>query len=149
MQVNINPVYRHVRIATEEAQERIKGRGRVRIQQRVAQTRLASLTYGQVLTFVASVAETCFPVPRLKIIPKFSHLALQSNIEKHVPVGKLLVSWAGVINAAKPDAGSYGSWHSVDSQSRVSDGERVKCILDWHAGAGRAKHYAGSRYLKW
>ena len=93
MQVDINPAYRRIRIATEEAHERIKGRSRVRIQQRVSQTRLAGLTYGQVLTLVASVAEARFPVPRLEIIAKLSHLTFQSNIEQVIPVGELFMLW--------------------------------------------------------
>src|SRR6266576_6857576 len=99
MQVNINPAYRRIGIATEETNERIKGRGRVRIQQRVSQTGLASLTHGQVLALVASVAEAQFPVPRLEIIAKLPHFALKSDIKQHIPVGELLASGAGVVNA--------------------------------------------------
>ncbi len=91
MQVDINPAYRRIRVATKEAQERIKGRSRVRIQQRVSQTRLADLAQGQVLPFVASVAEARFPVPRLEIITKLSHLTFQSNIEQVIPVGELFM----------------------------------------------------------
>src|SRR5437868_4414725 len=149
MQVDISPGYRRIRIATKDAQERIKGRGRVCIEQRVSQTRLADLTNGQVLSLVASVAEAQFPVPRLEIIAKLAHLTLQSNIEEHIPVGKLLVSGAGVINATKPDASSHRDWDSVDSQSRIPYGERIKRILDWHADAGGAKSYGSSRSLKW
>src|SRR5213080_1533250 len=149
MQVDISPGYRRIRIATKDAQERIKGRGRVCIQQRVSQTRLADLTNGQVLSLVASVAEAQFPVPRLEIIAKLAHLTLQSNIEEHIPVGKLLVSGAGVVNATKPDAGSHRDWDSVDSQSRIPYSERIKRILDWHADAGGAKSYGSSRSLKW
>ena len=78
--------------------EGIKGRSRVGIQQRVAQTRLADVTQGQVLSFVANVTETGFPVPRLKIITKLAHLTLQSNIEQVIPVSELRVSDAGVVN---------------------------------------------------
>src|SRR5437588_1065847 len=148
MQVDISPGYRRIRIATKDAQERIKGRGRVCIEQRVSQTRLADLTNGQVLSLVASVAEAQFPVPRLEIIAKLAHLTLQSNIEEHIPVGKLLVSGAGVINATKPDASSHRDWDSVDSQSCIPYGERIKRILDWHADAGGAKSYGSSRSLK-
>src|SRR6266542_4424600 len=149
MQVDISPGYRRIRIATEETQERIKGRARICIQQRFAQTRLADLTYCQILTLVASVTETHFPVPRLEIIAKFSHFALKSDIEEHIPVGKLLVSGAGVVNATKPDAGSHGDWGSVNNQSRISDCERIKRIRDWHADAGWAKPYGTSRSFKW
>src|SRR2546421_6637878 len=149
MQVYVSPGYRRIRIAPEEAEERIEGCGRVRIQQRVSQTRLADLAYGQVLPLVASVTEAQFPVPSLEVIAKLAHLTLQSNIEEHIPVGKLLVSGAGVINATKPDASSHRDWDSVDSQSRIPYGERIKRILDWHADAGGAKSYGSSRSLKW
>src|SRR5207248_10301107 len=98
---------------------------------------------------VASVAEAQFPVPRLEIIAKLAHLTLQSNIEEHIPVGKLLVSGAGVINATKQDASSHRDWDSVDSQSRITYGERIKRILDWHADAGGAKSYGSVRSLIW
>src|SRR3989475_3792862 len=148
MQVDISPGYRRIRIATKDAQERIKGRGRVCIEQRVSQTRLADLTNGQVLPLVASVTEAQFPVPRLEVIAKFSHLTLKSDVEEHIPVGKLLVSGPGVVNATKPDAGSHRDWGSVNNQSRISHCERIKRILDWHADAGRAKAYGSSRSFK-
>src|SRR5215813_9010578 len=95
MQVDINPVDRRIGIATKVTQERIKGRSRVGVEQRVAQTRLAHLTKGQVRSLVARVAEAQFPVPRIEVITKFSHLAFKSEIEEHIPVGKLLASGAG------------------------------------------------------
>src|SRR5438552_9426817 len=149
MQVDISPRYRRIRIATEEADEGIEGRSRVRIQQRVSQTRLADLAYGQVLPLVASVAEAQFPVPRLEIVAEFSHLALKSDVEEHIPVGKLLVSGACVVNATKPNTSSHRDWDPVDSQSRISNCERIKRILNWHADAGGAKPYASSRSFKW
>src|SRR5438094_5692376 len=148
MQVDISPRYRRIRIATEEADEGIEGRSRVRIQQRVSQTRLADLAYGQVLPLVASVAEAQFPVPRLEIVAEFSHLTLKSDVEEHIPVGKLLVSGAGVVNATKPNTSSHRDWDSVNNQSRISHCERIKRILDWHADAGRAKAYGSSRSFK-
>src|SRR6266508_165752 len=128
MQVDISPVYRRIRIASEETKDRIKVRARICIQQRFAQSRLADLTYSQILTLVASVTETHFPVPRLEIIAKFSHFALKSDIEEHIPVGKLLVSGAGVVNATKPDAGSHRGWDPVNNQSGVANCERIKRI---------------------
>src|SRR5256714_11682188 len=125
MQVDISPGYRRIRIATKDAQERIKGRGRVCIEQRVSQTRLADLANGQVLSLVASVTEAQFPVPRLEIIAEFSHLTLKSDVEEHIPVGKLFVPGAGVVNATKPNTSSHRGWDSVDSQSRISDGKRI------------------------
>ena len=73
-----------------------------------SQTRLADLAQGQILTLVASVAEARFPVPRLEIIAKFSHLTFQSNIEQVIPVGELLTSETGIVDATKPDSSSYG-----------------------------------------
>src|SRR5207253_4151440 len=149
MQIDISSGYRRIRVATKYTHEWIKGRGRVRIQQRVSQTRLTDLTSGQVLSYVASVTEAQFPVPRLEVIAKFSHLTLKSDVEEHIPVGKLLVAGAGVVNATEPDAGSHRDWGSVNNQSRISHCERIKCILDWHADAGGAKAYGGSRSFKW
>src|SRR5437016_14128964 len=148
MQVDISSGYCRVRIAPEEADERIEGCGRIRIQQGVSQTRLADLAYGQVLSLVASVAEAQFPVPRLEVIAEFSHLTLKSDVEEHIPVGKLFMSGTGVVNATKPDAGSQRDWDPVNSQSRISDGEGIKRILDWHADAGRTKSYGSSRSFK-
>src|SRR5262245_43342409 len=148
MQVYISPRYRRIRIATKEAHEGIKGRSRVRIQQRVSQPGLADLAQRQVLTLVASVAEAQFPVPRLEIIAKFSHLTFQSNIEQVIPVSEFLTSEACVLNGTEPDASSHRRWDAVDSQGRISDCERIKRVRDWHTDARRAKPYAGSRYLK-
>src|SRR5256714_5077288 len=148
MQVDISSGYCRIRIAPEEADERIEGCGRIRIQQGISQTRLADFAYGQVLPLVASVTEAQFPVPRLEVIAKFSHLTLKSDVEEHIPVGKLLVSGPGVVNATKPDAGGHRDWGSVNNQSRISHCERIKCILDWHADAGRAKAYGSSRSFK-
>src|SRR5262245_34914408 len=149
MQVDVNPVYRRIRIATKETQERVKRRGWVRIQQRVSQTRLADLTQGQVLSFVASVTEAQFPVPGLKIIAELAHLALQPNIKDVIPVGKLLASKTSVVNAAEPDASSHRGWYSVNRQRCIWDCERIKGIENWDADAGGAKPYAASRNFKW
>ena len=46
MQVDKNPVIGRRRVSTPKAQERIKRRGRVRIQQRRTQPRLADFAYG-------------------------------------------------------------------------------------------------------
>src|ERR1700730_231771 len=149
MQVHISPGYGRIRIATEGAHERIKRRSRVRLQQGVAQTRLADLTQGQVLTLVASVAEAQFPVPRLKVIAKFSHLTFESNIEDVIPVSELLTSDACVLNGTKPDSGSHRRCDTINNQSCVSDRERIKRVRDWDTDTGRAKAYAGSGYFKW
>ena len=61
MQGDVNSVYRRIRVATKEIQERIKGRSRVRIQQRVSQTRLADVTNGQVLPLRCGSSGSPFP----------------------------------------------------------------------------------------
>src|SRR5262249_4416006 len=132
----------------KEAHERIKRRSRVRIQQRVAQTRLADLTQRQVRTLVASVAEAHFPVPRLEIISEFSHLTFQTNVEQVIPVSELLTSEACILDGAKPDSSTHGDWNSVNSQCRIPYSEGIKRIGDWHTDAGRTESYAGSRNLK-
>src|SRR5438132_12215408 len=145
MQIDISSGYRRIRVATKYTHEWIKGRGRVRIEQRVSQTRLADLTYGQVLSLVASVTEAQFPVPSLEVIAKFSHLTLKSDIQQHIPVGELFMSGTGVVNATKPDAGSHRDWDPVNSQRRVSDGERLESNLYCHVDARRTKYYGRSR----
>src|SRR5436190_6854401 len=143
MKIDVNLVYRRIRIASKLAQEGIKGRNRIGIQQRISQARLADLTQRQVLPLVASVAEAHLPVPRLEIIAKLAHFSLKSDIEEHIPVGKLLAPETTIVNTAEPDAGSHGCWDPVNSQPRISDGERITRVRDWHANSGRAKPYAG------
>src|SRR5215475_9472017 len=114
MQIDVNPVCRRQRILPKESSERIKGCTRICVQQRVTQTRLADLTQGQVLSFVASVTEAKFPVPRLEIIAELAHLTFQPNIKDVIPVGKLLASKTSVVNATKPDASSDGYWDAIN-----------------------------------
>src|SRR5215475_4786717 len=148
MQVDIDRVVRRKRIGTEEATKGIKRCGRVRILQRPSQTRLADLTQGQVLSFVASVTEAKFPVPSLKIIAELTHLTLQSNIKDVIPVGKLLASKTSIVSATKPDASSYRDSDPVNNHGRICYRERIKWIGKWHTDAGRAKPYASSRNFK-
>ena len=84
-----------------EIQERIKCRGRVRIQKCFPQPRLAGFADGQILPFVPGITKTQLPVPSLEIIAKFSQFATQANVEQLVPVGELFVSGTGVVNAAE------------------------------------------------
>src|SRR2546421_9895648 len=72
MQVDISPGYRRIRIAPEEADERIEGCGGGCIQQSVSQTRLAELSHRQDLPLVARGAGAQIPRPPLEIIAKFS-----------------------------------------------------------------------------
>src|SRR5512138_3113015 len=120
MQVDVNPVSCRIRVDAEEATKWIKRCGWVRIQQCVAQPRLANLAQGQLLSFVTSVTETRFPVPRLEIIAKFPHLTFQPYVKKVIPVGKLDAPDTSVVNGAKPDPGSHGNRGTVNYQSRVS-----------------------------
>ncbi len=148
MQVNINPAYRRIRIATEETHERIKGRAWICIQQRVSQTSLADFSQRLVRALVASVTETQFPVPRLEVIAKFSHLTFQSNIEQVIPVSELLVSDTGVLERTKPDASSHGDRDPIKKHGRICYCERIKRIGNWHADTVRAKPYGTSGNLK-
>src|SRR6266566_5039004 len=126
MQSDVNGLSGRFGVVASDTQEWIKRRGRVGIQQRVAQPRLAGFANGQALPVVSGVTETHFPVPSLEIIAKFSHLTLQPDVEKGIPVGELFTSRTGVINAAKPNPRSHGSWDSVNDQSRIPDREGIK-----------------------
>ena len=139
MQVDINPVSGRIRVYSKEALERIKSRGRVRIQQRRTQPRLADLAYGYVLPIVPSVTETQFPIPILEIIAKFSHLTFEPNVEDRIPEGVLLMSGSGVANAAETNPRIHRDRDSVNIQSCIRDRERIKWILDWHTEAGRTE----------
>ena len=90
-----------------EIKERIKRRGRIRIQERVPQSRLAYLANGQVLPLVPGITETGFPVPSLKIVTEFSHLTLEPNVKESIPVGELFVSDTGIVNPAKLNPRSH------------------------------------------
>ena len=79
-------------VLAEKATERIKRRVRICVQQSIAQPGLAHFANGQVLSFVAGVTETRFPVPRLEVIANISHLTPQTDIEELVPVGELFSS---------------------------------------------------------
>ena len=45
------------------------------------------------------------------------------------------MSGTGIVNAAKENPRSHGDWDSVNNQSRIRDGERIKRIGDWHTDA--------------
>ena len=107
MQGDINSASRRRGVLVEKATERIKRSGRICIQQGVAQPGLADFANGEVLSLVARVTETHFPVPRLEVIAKFAHLTPQPDVEELVPVSELFVPWTGIVNAAKPNPGGY------------------------------------------
>src|SRR6476620_3362028 len=140
-------------VLAKEATERIKRRLRICVQEGIAQPGLAHFANGQVLSFVARVTETGFPVPRLQVIGKFSHLTPQANIEELVPVSKLFAPDAGIDVAAEPNPSSQRSRHSVNIQSHIPDCEGIKRIRDRHTDAVRAtRPYSrkiSSRNVEW
>src|SRR6266699_1621760 len=145
MQGDINGLSGSRAVLAEKATERIKRRGRICVEQGIAQSRLAHFANGQVLPFVARVTETHFPVPGLEIIPKFSHLTTQTDVEELVPVSEFFTPCAGIVNAAEPNPGSKRNRRSVNNQSRVPNCERIERILDWHTDAERASRPYGSK----
>src|SRR6266436_2389778 len=126
MQGNINSASGRLAVAAKEAKERIKRRGWVRIQERGSQSGLASFAYGQLLSPVSGITKASFPVPGLEIVAKFSHLALEPDVQKTIPVSELLASLTGVVNAAKPNTSSDRDWNPVNNQGCVRDRERIR-----------------------
>src|SRR5437667_7905264 len=149
MQGDINLFPGRLGVVASDAQEWIKRRGRVGIQQRVAQPRLAGFANGQILPLVPGITETRFPVPSLEIIAKFSHLTLQPDVKETIPVGELFTSGTGIVNAAKANPRSHGSWDSVNDQSRIPNREGIKRILDWHTNAVGTKECVSVWRFEW
>ena len=149
MQSNINCASGCLAVVAKEAKERIKRRGCVRIQERGSQSGLTSFADGQILSLVSGITKASFPVPGLEIVAKFSHLALEPDVEKTIPVSELLASLTGVVNAAKPNTSSDRDWNPVNNQGCVRDRERIKRILDWHTDAGGAKAHVSPWNLEW
>src|SRR6266436_1429750 len=137
MQCDINPSPGHPAVWVEKATKRIKRRGRICIQQRIAQPGLAHFADGDVLPFVARVPETRFPVPRLEVIGNPSHFTAQADVKQLVPIGEFFAPWARIVKAAEPDPGGDRNRISVNNNSGVPNCERIKCILDWHTDAER------------
>src|SRR5216110_3079260 len=136
MQVDVNSCPSCLGVVSSEIQERIKCRGRIRIQKCVPQSRLANFADRQILPFVPRITKTQLPVPRLEIIAKFSHLTLETNVKEIIVVSELFMSWTGVVDAAKLNPRSYWQTASVGKKtwnSRIRDGEGIKRILDWHS----------------
>src|SRR5262245_51294546 len=101
MQRHINSASGGRGVAGVEIEERIKRRSWVRIQKRFPQSRLADSAHGQVLPLVPGITKTHLPVPSLEIVAKLSHFAAQAYVEELVPVGELIMSRTGVVNATK------------------------------------------------
>ena len=145
MQGNINSLPGRRGVLAEKATERIKRRGRICVQEGIAQPGLAHFANGQVLSFVAGVTETRFPVPRLEVIANISHLTPQADIEELVPVSEFFTPYTGIVNAAEPNPGGQRNRRSVNNQSRVPDCEGIKRILDWHTDAERTTRPYGRK----
>ena len=103
MQGHINSLPGPPGVLVESATERIKRRARICIQQGIAQPGLAHFANGQILSFVARVTETRFPVPRLEVIANIPQLTPQTDIEELVPVSELFTSWAGIIECRETE----------------------------------------------
>src|SRR6476646_9532945 len=130
-------------------QERIKCRSRVRIQQCIAQCRLADLACAQAKAgLVPCVAETELPVPTLKVIAKFAQLTAQANIEEIIVIRKPCTSGPAIVNRPESNASGHRDWDTVVYQSRVPHRKRIKWIRDRHTDADRAKRCA-VRVFEW
>src|SRR5260370_29071489 len=152
MQVDVNSEPSRLGNVIVEVKERIKCSSRVRIKKCYPQSRLASFADGQVLPLVPRITETKFPVPRLEIIAKFSHLSAQANIEQIIVVSELFMSRTCVVNTARRNSRGYGETRSVRKEiwnSRIGYRERIKRILDWHTDAEWTKAHVSAWDLKW
>src|SRR5882724_1404555 len=149
MQGHINGLPGSRAVLAEKATERIKCRGRICVQQGVAQPGLAHFANGQVLSLVAGVTEAHFPVPRLEVIPKFSHLATQTYVEELVPISEFLAPWTGVVEAAKADPRGHWDWYAINHQSVIPDCEGIERILDWHTNSCGAKERVSAGRMEW
>src|SRR4029077_20934409 len=153
MQGNVNPAPGGRSVLVEKTTEGIKRRGRICVQQGVAQPGLAGFAYRQVLSLVARVTETHFPIPCLEVIAKFSHLTTQPDVEELIPVSELFVPWTGIVQAAEPNTSGQRNRRSVNNQSRVPNCEGIERILDWDTDAERATRPYGrkrsSRNVEW
>ena len=154
MQGHVNSLPGRLGVVGSEIQEGIKRCGRVRIQECVPQSRLADFANGQVLPLVPGITEARFPVPRLEIIAKFSHLTTQADIEKGICVGELVMSRTGVINATKPNARSHRKTRAIRKEiwnGRIRHCEGIKRIRNRHTDAAvdGAKTYVSAWDLEW
>src|ERR1700752_111914 len=153
MQGDIDSLSRRAAVLAEKAAERVKRCVPVCIQQRVSQSGLTYFANGQVLSFVAGVTETSFPVPRFEVVGNPSHLAAQADVEELVPVSEFLGPYAGVIEATEANPGGQRNWRSVNNQSHIPDCEGIKRIRDRHTDAvGTARPYRikrSSRNVEW
>src|SRR5207237_3987275 len=68
LQVDVNTSPGHLAVPTELPTEGVKCRGRIRVQKRVAQSRLADLANGDVRAIIPVIAETRFTIPGLEVV---------------------------------------------------------------------------------
>src|SRR5215471_16561989 len=152
MQGNVNSCPRCSGVVSVKIQKRIKCRSWVRVQKCFPQSGITNCAGRQGLSFISRVTETHFPVPRLEVIAKLSHLAAQANVEQIIVVGKPIVSGSGVVNGAKPDSRSHRQAASIGKEiwnGCIGDRERIKRVLDWHTEGTRTKRCSRAWNLEW
>src|SRR5262245_17140419 len=136
---------------TSKVQERIERCRRVRIQQRLPQTRLAGLADGYVLPFVPGITETAFPIPCLEVIADPSHLTAEPHVKEVIVISELLATRPGVVDAAEANASSNWETRPIREEvrnSRVCYRERIPRIYDWHTDAGWTERDGGAGDLE-
>src|SRR5215471_21361593 len=104
MQCDIHSLPRRSGVLAEKAAKGIKGGGRICIQQGIAQPGLADFANGQILSLIARVTETHFPIPCLEIVGELSHLTTQPDVEQLVPISEFFMSWTSIVDAAEPNS---------------------------------------------
>src|SRR5262249_15527989 len=154
MQGDVNLLPGRLGVVGIDIQERIKRRGWIAVQKRLAQSGLADLANGQVLSFVPRVTETSFPITRLKIIGDPSHFTTQPHVKQLVPVSEFFAPWAGVVNTTKPNTSGDRETRSVRKEiwnSRICNGERVPRIEreNGHTDAGGTKETVSAWVFEW
>ena len=92
-----------------EAQEGIKGRSRVGIQQRFPQARLTDHTLREIYCFVPGITEAQFPVPCFKVITEFSHLAFKAGVKQHIVFG----GWRCSVTRLQPTIFNSGRHRNI------------------------------------
>src|SRR6266487_2969203 len=141
MQGNIDLLYRRLTVATEDSQERIKGRIRVRIQESFAQARFAHGATTEEVDIVLGITKTCYPVPVLEVIAKFSQLTAKSGIEQYIVIRDFKSSDSRIVDGAKANPGVNGR---AIRQSVVRRCEWIKRILQRHTDAVKTEWNADS-----
>ena len=149
LQVDVNTSPGHLAVPTELPTEGVKCRGRIRVQKRVAQSRLADLANGDVRALIPGIAETRFPVPGLEVVAKLAHLPPKADIEEAVVVSEFFTSRTSVINPAEANTRGHRDRNAVDDQRRIANRERIERVLDRHADAIGTKERICARTFEW